>query len=331
MIAPVMIVTRKELASLMARADYLAAVEEAFRADREGRAFSPLPMHIDGDGGVFHAKGAAFTGDGAYVAIKVNGNFPKNPDLHGLPTIQGAVLLCDARRGSLLAIVDSIEITLKRTAAASALAARYLASKNAHTLLVCGCGDQGRVQAEALSDVCVFERGYAFDHDRKRAAVLAEKMQRALGFRFKAVDDFSKVSRKSDVIVTCTTASDPFLTSAHVSPGTFIAAVGADSPYKSEISPDLMASAKIVVDVREQCAEMGDLRAALATGAISMSDVHAELGEVVTGEKPGRASDREIIIFDSTGTALQDVTSTAMAYERALQTKDYRSVALGAL
>ena len=331
MTAPVVIMTRKQLTAMMSHGDYLVAVEEAFRAQKEGRAFSPLPMHIDGEGGVFHAKGARFTGDADYVAVKINGNFPENPIQHGLPTIQGAVLLCDARRGSLLAIADSIEITLKRTAAASALAARYLAQKDARTLLVCGCGDQGREQAEALSEVCQFEQGYAFDLNRKTASVFAKKMQRSLGYRFKAVDDLSKVSVKSDVIVTSTTASEPFLKPEHVSPGTFIAAVGADSPYKNEISPALFAVAKIVVDVREQCATMGDLRAAIDAGAASVDDVDADIGEVIIGEKPGRISEQEIILFDSTGTALQDVTAMAMAYERALKMKGGQTIPLGEL
>lgn len=331
MTAPAMIVTRKDLGSLMTRADYLSAVEEAFRADKEGRASSPLPMHIDGDGGVFHAKGAAFTGNEAYVAVKLNGNFPANPERHGLPTIQGAVLLCDARRGSLLAIIDSIEITLKRTAAASALAAKHLARKDARALLVIGCGDQGRVQAEAICDIRPVEHGYAFDVDPEKAASFAKEMQRSLGIRFAAVDDFSRVSRKSDIIVTCTTSQSAFLMSDHVCPGTFIAAVGADSPYKNEISSDLMAKAKIVADAREQCAEMGDLRAALADGAVSTNQVHADLGEIVTGVKKGRTDSREIIVFDSTGTALQDVASTAMAYERALQNENCRLVELGAM
>ena len=317
------ILTRKDLAVLMSRTDYLVAVEEAFRAEKEGRASSPLPMHIDGEGGVFHGKGAALKNGRAYVALKLNGNFPQNPTRNGLPTIQGAVFLCDATNGALLAILDSIEITLRRTAAASALAAKYLAREDAKTLLVCGCGDQGRVQTEALCDVRNFRRGYAWDIDRDKAKGFAKEMERALGVKFKAVAELSHATHKSDVIVTSTTASEPFLTEELVQPGTFIAAVGTDSPYKNEIAPDLMANAKVVADVLAQCVEMGDLRAAIEAGAMRDSDVAADLGEIVIGAKEGRTSDRDIIVFDSTGTALQDVASAAVAYERA-QSDDRR-------
>jgi alanine dehydrogenase len=102
-----------------------------------------------------------------------------------------------------------------------------------------------------------------------------------------------------------------------VSPGTFIAAVGADNPEKQELHPALMAKSKIVVDILEQCASMGDLHHAIAAGVVTRANVHAELGEIVAGIKPGRESDDEITIFDSTGMALQDVAAAAFLYEKA--------------
>jgi ornithine cyclodeaminase/alanine dehydrogenase-like protein (mu-crystallin family) len=118
-----LILGRREIAALMRPQDWLAAVEAAFRALADGDADLPLPMHIPAVDAAFHVKGARMLLEGAaYVAVKVNGNFPHNPERTGLPTIQGAVLLCDGADGSLLAVMDSIEITLRRTAAASALA-----------------------------------------------------------------------------------------------------------------------------------------------------------------------------------------------------------------
>jgi ornithine cyclodeaminase/alanine dehydrogenase-like protein (mu-crystallin family) len=104
-----------------------------------------------------------------------------------------------------------------------------------------------------------------------------------------------------------------------VAPGTFIAAVGADDERKQELDPRLFAGHKIVVDLLEQCAAIGDLHHALDQGLITRGDVHAELGDVVAGKKLGRASHDEIIIFDSTGTALQDVAAAALVYEKAEQ------------
>jgi ornithine cyclodeaminase/alanine dehydrogenase-like protein (mu-crystallin family) len=114
-----------------------------------------------------------------------------------------------------------------------------------------------------------------------------------------------------------------------VAPGAFVAGVGADSEEKQELDPALLASSKLVVDVREQCATIGDLHHAIAAGYMRLEDVHAELGEVVAGVRPGRTTDREVIVFDSTGTALQDAAAAAVVYEKALAEGAGLRVALG--
>lgn len=312
-----LLLTRAEISGLMTPADYLAAVETGFRLSKQGRAPAPAPLHIPGIAGGFHAKGAALMGSRNLAALKFNANFPGNPR-RGLPTIQGVVLLCDADDGRVLAIMDSIEITLRRTAAATALAARHLARPDASVLTVCGCGDQARAQAVALAAVLPISRCLAWDLDTDRAVAFAEEMSRTLGLPFVAAAGRGDATRAADAIVTCTTARTPFLAAADVSPGTFVAAVGADSPDKNEIAPALMAGAKVVVDVLEQCLAMGDLRHAVAVAAMTAADVHADLGDIVTGVRPGRECSDEIVVFDSTGTAIQDVASAAAVYERAL-------------
>jgi ornithine cyclodeaminase/alanine dehydrogenase-like protein (mu-crystallin family) len=297
---------------MMMPADYLVAVDQAFRAAATGKAFSPHPMHLPLQRGGFHAKGASISLERDYVAIKVNGNFPGNPAELGLPTIQGAIILSDGGDGRLLAIIDSAEVTLRRTAAASALAARQLARSDSHTLLVCGCGEQGRAHVEALWDVLPIERCLLWDRDEQAAETLAAKLA---GLEVAVFSDVTMAARKADVIATCTSAREPYLDVDMIAPGTFIAAVGADSPDKSEITPQLMAGVTVVTDVLTQCADMGDLRHAIAAGCMTEADVHAELGELVVGAKTGRTSPDEVIIFDSTGTGLQDVASAAAIYE----------------
>ena len=159
-----LLLTRDDIATLLTPADYLAAVEHAFHLSAQKLVRSPPPMHIAGLGGAFHAKGASLLDDRKLCALKLNGNFPGNL-ARGLPTIQGIVLLCDAENGAPLALMDSIEITLRRTAAASALAARHLAREDAATLAVIGCGDQARPQTSALAQVIPLESGLAFDID----------------------------------------------------------------------------------------------------------------------------------------------------------------------
>jgi ornithine cyclodeaminase/alanine dehydrogenase-like protein (mu-crystallin family) len=306
--------------------DYLRAVELGFAALESGKAECPPPLALETVHGGFHAKAAALALDRSYAALKLNANFPANRERHGLPTIQGAILLCDGETGSLLAIMDSIELTLRRTAAATARAARYLARRDAGTVLVCGCGDQAEAQLTALSDVLPLRGGLCWDRDRARAEALARKFT---SLPMQAVEDLAVAGRGSDVIVTCTTATEPFLTAGMVSPGTFVAAVGADNPHKSEIAPELMARAVVVCDSVEQCAAMGDLHHAIAAGVMSPADVHAGLGELVTGAKPGRTEDDQIFVFDSTGVAVQDVASAVQVYARALAAGAKSRVMLG--
>ena len=207
MVQPTLILTQSDLRGLVDRADYLRAVEDGFRASAEGRASSPAPLHIEADGGGLHGKGASLIGERTYLAVKVNSNFPANARLGELPTIQGALFLFDGSNGALLAIMDSIELTVMRTAAATALAAKYLAREDARTLTICGCGVQAGAQAAALSDVRDFERGFAWDSDETRARNFAADMSARLGFPFEVPSSLPEATLASDVIVTCTTAS----------------------------------------------------------------------------------------------------------------------------
>ena len=329
--APVLILRRSEVAALMNPAAYLAAAEAAFRSYANGDASVPMPMHIPVQSGGFHVKGALVILDRAYVAVKLNGNFPGNPQRNGLPTIQGVVLLCDATDGSLLAVIDSIEITSRRTAAASALAARYLAREDASSIAVCGCGDQGRAQVTALAEVVSPRRVRVWDIDIERARDFAREMHEALGLEVIAVPTVRDATWQSDIVVTATSAQTPFLTMECVSPGTFVAAIGADSPHKSELAAELLVGSKIVVDVLAQCIVMGDLHHAIDAGLVTSADVHAELGDLVIGRKPGRTNPEEITVFDSTGVAIQDVASAAWVYQRAIARNVGTFIPLGAL
>jgi ornithine cyclodeaminase/alanine dehydrogenase-like protein (mu-crystallin family) len=315
---PALLLKRSEIAALMTPKDYLAAVEGGFRSYAAGGCNVPPPMHIPVSEGSFHAKGARIELDRDYVAVKLNGNFPGNPRRNGLPTIQGTVLLCDAADGSVLAIMDSIEITLGRTAAASALAARFLARGDAACIAICGCGEQGRAQLDALSRVMPIKKARVWDLDAAKARAFARDRATALGLDVSAVPEVGDATLPSGVIVTATTARTPFLTRDIVSKGTFIAAVGADHPEKSELAPELMADATVVVDLLAQCIVMGDLHHAIAAGRMSPTDVHAELGELVIGRKPGRTDPDAITVFDSSGTAIQDAASAAWIYQRAI-------------
>ena len=274
----------------------IPAVEEAFRAYANGEVeTSVLSMHVPG--GAFHVKAARM---GRYFVAKTNANFPKST-----PSIQGIVALFDAENGRLLTTLDTIPITIVRTGAATAVAAKYLARADARRVAIIGCGNQGRIQLEALRHVMNIESVHVFDTDRARAEA----------FGAPVAPSVAEAVRDADVIVTCTPSHAPFLRREHVKKGAFIAAVGADNPGKSEIDPELMRSAAVVVDILEQAKSMGDLHH--APGAA----VRAELGEIVAGRKRGRLSDDEIIVFDSTGAGFQDVAAAALAWEHSVESR----------
>jgi ornithine cyclodeaminase/alanine dehydrogenase-like protein (mu-crystallin family) len=320
----VLVLSGSDITALMAPADYLEAARAAFLALAEGCSEVPPPLEVAGDGGTFHAKGASLRLDRLYVVLKLNGNFPANPETLGLPTIQGLLLLADGSTGAPLAVMDSAEVTLRRTAAATALAARHLAPPGCDTALVCGCGRQGEAQGEALRAVLPVRRWLFWDALADRASTLAEV------FGGEAVTDLEAAARESRIIVTCTSARSPFLRVEWVRAGTFVAAVGADSPDKSEIEPALVGQAKLVVDSLDQCARIGDLRHGLAAGALRREDVHAPLHAIVSGAAPGRESAEEVILFDSTGLAVQDAAAAVAIFERAQAAGAGLAVALAA-
>jgi alanine dehydrogenase len=322
-----LLLARRDVAGLMRISDYLEAAETGFRAGEEGRATALPPLALAGDGGAFHAKGAVLRLDRTYAALKLNGNFPDNRA--GLPTVQGAILLCNGSNGALLAVIDSIEVTLRRTAAATALAARLLARPDSETLLICGCGAQAAAQLEALAEILPLRRCFAWDSDSDKAKAFADRAARVHGLDASAVGDLAGAVATSDVTVACTTAREPFLRPGQLRPGSFVAAVGADSPDKSEVHPELMAQSRVVVDALGQCLDMGDLRHAVRAGAMRAEDVHASLGAILTGAAPGRTSDDQCFVFDSTGTALQDVAAAAAIYERACTRGGYASFSFG--
>jgi len=309
--------SRADVERLLAPEDCIAAIEDAFRRLAEGSVPPPALLSMHAKEGSFHAKAGLLEGDRPYFAAKLNANFPENGARHGLPTIQGAVVLFDASNGTPLALMDSMAITALRTAAASAVAAKYLANQHCESLLVCGCGGQALAQVRALVRVRRLESIRVYDLDAARARGFAEKLGKEVKGSVQAVSDLHASAKASDIIVTCTTARRYFLARDMVREGTFIAAVGADHEDKQEIDPQLLAHSKVVTDLTDQARAIGDLHHAIAAGVMAAQDVHAELGEVVAGKKPGRQTEDEITVFDSTGTGLQDVAAAIAVYRRA--------------
>ena len=312
-----LLLNRNDVRELLSLRECIDSVEKVFRWQGEGKIPPAGILGVKAPAGGLHVKGAFLPGRQEFIVAKLNTNFPGNRSQSQLPTIQGVILICDAENGSPLAILDSIEITIKRTAAASAVAAKFLARKDSSIGTIGGCGEQGRAQLCAIHFVLPLKKIYAFDLNQAAANSLATESFRKLQIEVEPVCDCRKAIQKSDVLVTCTTSQEFFVRKEDVPSGIFIAAVGADDADKQEIDPALMASAKIVADSLEQSCTIGDTHHAIAEGLITKETVYAELAEIVAGKKCGRTNAAEIIVFDSTGVAIEDAVAAVAVYEKA--------------
>jgi alanine dehydrogenase len=312
-----LLISKSEVATLLSIDECIDGVEKAFRLLALGEAAAPGILGIHAPEGGFHIKAGILDLGSMYFVSKMNANFPGNMKRFGLPTIQGIVVVSNAENGRLLALMDSIEITILRTGAATAVAAKYLSKADAKTVTICGCGNQGRISLKALMKVRKIEMVYAYDIDEVTARRFADDLQGPLNIPIKVINELNTGTRDSDICITCTSSRKFFLSAHDVRPGTFIAAVGADNEDKQELDPGLLKISTVVVDSLEQAAAIGEIHHALDEGVLTIDDVHATLGEVIAGIVPGRLSDEEIIVFDSTGTALQDVVAAAIVYEKA--------------
>jgi alanine dehydrogenase len=313
-----LLLCRSDVEELLSLRDCIDAVDRIFRLQGEGKVPNPGILGVKAPGGGLHVKAGLLPGDRNYLVAKLNANFPGNNARFDLPTIQGVIVVFDAENGTPLAILDSIDITIKRTAAASAVAAKYLARRESSVATICGCGQQGRAQLRAILLVLKLTKIYAFDVNKRAAINFKDELSPELEIQIELVRDLAGAIEKSDVCITCTTSNEFFVCKEDVTPGTFVAAIGADDEHKQEIDSALIASAKVVADSLDQSCAIGDVHHAIAHGLMRKEDVYAELCEIVAGQKDGRTADDEIIIFDSTGVAIEDAIAAAAVYERAL-------------
>jgi ornithine cyclodeaminase/alanine dehydrogenase-like protein (mu-crystallin family) len=315
-----LVLSRSDVVTLLTLSDCIDAVEQVFRLHAEGRTFGPGALGMAVGDGSFHVKAAGMVGESRYFVAKTNANYPQNPARFGLPTIQGTVVLSDANTGAPLALMDSGSITAIRTGAATAVAAKFLARREARRATIVGCGAQGEIQLAAVAAVRPLDHAYVLDADHARAEALAARAGGGLGCHVEAVKELVAALRDTDILVTCTSSRAAFVFTPDVAPGTFIAAVGADNHGKQELAPGLVASATVVADSLEQCAEIGELQHVLGPGLMRRDEVHGELADLVSRRRPGRTRADEVTIFDSTGVALEDVAAAIVVYEKARAT-----------
>lgn len=302
-----LVITRKEIEQALSLSDYLPIIEKVHSCHAQHQVYEPNLLHADVHEGEFHLKtGGIIYRDQEYFGVKINGGFLKNSTNYDLPNILGMIYICDAQNGYPLAIMDSVAISRYRTGAATAVAAKYLAPRQSVSLGIFGYGCQAYIQVKAISKVCNIHKIRVSGRNPEKARFFAERLQKEMNLPVIS-DTLEQTARKSNIIITTTAARQYYLKKEWIAPGTFIGAIGADSPGKQELEPGLIASSVIIADIRKQVCQVGESQHAIKQGLLQPNDIYAELGEIITGQKECPRNDRPIV-YDSTGTALQDLS-----------------------
>ncbi|HXV33032.1 MAG TPA: hypothetical protein VD769_03395 [Gaiellaceae bacterium] len=302
-------------------AEALAAVRAAFVALARGEVTLPgvIGLELPEAEGEVHVKGAYLHGSPTY-SFKVASGFYRNPE-RGLPVGSGLVLAFSAETGQLAAVLfDNGYLTELRTGAAGALAADLLARPRVRKAAFVGVGGQARYQLEALAGVRTPEVVAAWGRDRAKAEAYAAEMRGRLGLAVEAAASVREAVEGADVVVTTTPSREPLVRAEWLAPGAHVTAVGSDMPEKQELDAAVLARAdKVVADRLEACLENGEIHRAVAAGAITAENVHAELGQIAAGERPGRESEDEITVADLTGVGVQDAALAALVVAAAVE------------
>lgn len=309
----VSIITEDELRELISLdLPLVDVIESAFAALATGGVVMPpiLSMDLPGANAEVDVKTAFLPGFDSF-AIKVSPGFFDNPAL-GLPSLNGLMILFSAKTGLVEALyLDNGYLTDLRTAAAGAVAARHLAPEHVETAGIIGTGMQARLQARAAHLVRPFARVLVHGRDMDKARACAADLAQTLGVQAEAVADAQALVRDSQLVVTTTPSRDALIHAEWLHPGLHITAMGADQPGKGEIAPQALLAADLYICDRVAQAETsGELEAALAAGLWDRGRP-VELGDIVTGQHPGRPSQAAVTICDLTGTGAQDTAIAA--------------------
>ncbi|MFD1632138.1 ornithine cyclodeaminase family protein (plasmid) [Haloplanus ruber] len=308
------ILSGSDVATYSPMTDVVPAVEDAFAAYETDAVEMPAKSYVDVPTGDFRSM-PAFVGADSWEAagVKWVSVHPDNPGTHDLPTVLGVMVYSDPATGLPLAIMDGTELTMRRTGAAAAVATDHLAVADATSMGFVGAGVQSYAQLKAVSTVRPIEEVVVSDPDDDRVEQFVDTFADEFSVRPGDVGD----AAACDVLSTVTPVEDPIVSAADLGGRTHVNAIGADAPGKRELAADVINTAKLVIDDHEQCIHSGEINVPWSEGLIDESDIDAELGEIVTGQRDGRVAVDGVTVFDSTGLAIQDVAAAHIVYEAA--------------
>lgn len=304
-----------DVRTVLTMPDLIDAMQTALAAFSAGSVNQPVRTVIEAPGGFFGTM-PAYLGAAPAMGAKLVTVFHDNPS-RDLPTHLATIVLLDPSTGNLLAILDGRFITEARTAAVSAVAARYLSREEAGVLAIIGSGVQARSHLEALSLVRKFTEVRCWSPSAEH---LADFVAQSAGYPVRAAESAEAATRGADIVVLVTASATPVISHQWVQPGACVISVGACRPSQREMDPLLVALSRLVVDSRAAAlTESGDVLQGIAEGLFQQNHIAAELGEVVADPKLGRRNASEITIFKSLGMAVEDVAAADLAYRRATQ------------
>jgi len=315
-----LILSRTDMIGLLTPAEYVGCVEQAYRMHGQGRYYMDPKGHIvlDKYPGEWEAM-PSYIEEPEAAACKWVSIRERNRIKYDLPTVFSILIYTHPETGFPLAICDGSYHTVMRTGAAAAVSAKWMARRNAKRLAIVGAGHMAEgtlatsVDIFPWQEVRVWSRTQAtLDH------FVATQQPKYPQLNLRMSTNLADVVSGADVVVTVTPARGPIIMDEWIAPGTHIAALGADKGGDQELDPKILQRARIFVDDIRQCRTDGEINVPLREGLIKERDIAGEIGEVIAGRKPGRVSDSEITLFDSTGIALQDSATVPLEYERAV-------------
>jgi len=300
------------VAGLLAFDRLIPALREAFLA---GATVPLRHTHKVGSGG---RSGTSLLmpawDDEGFYGVKIVNIYPGNR-AEGLPGLHSTYVLHDAGTGAPLALLDGDVITSRRTAAAAALGAHYLARTDASALLVVGAGRVGSLVAPAMATVRKLTQISIWDIDADAAGRCAQAL-RAQGFAARAVRDLDAATRAADIVSCATLAETPLIHAEWLQPGSHLDLIGSFTPAMTEAMPACFANARVWVDTAEAPAKSGDLLNAVESGKLALSEIVGDLTGLSAGTCPSRTDDHQRTVFKAVGTALEDLAAAKLAYKQ---------------
>jgi alanine dehydrogenase len=313
------LINRAQIERLLDMEELIEVMENAHEEFSAGRSIQPprSGFELSKHPGLMETL-SAYLEDSGRLGVKILNSRRANPS-QGRPFIYATVLLIAVQTGELKAILEGGSITAARTAAASAVATKYLSRRDSQNLAIIGTGRQGRTHLQALACVRPIRRIALYDADRESAERFQREMSAHYPQPMALASSAEQAVKSADIIALCTSSDRPVLLGRWVRAGTHINSIASYSPEVREVDSELFAAARVVADSKTEALEhAGDVLIPLKEGRVGRDCISGELGELVGGKIPGRENDTEITLYKSMGLAIQDVAAANYLYEKAL-------------